>query len=193
MRKLFLVALPVGIAVAIATSLVSSGRERAAAAEARIERARLKRDFSERSGLARGLAPDRLAEWRDEVQALSRWYFDELTAIRNRHPGEPARPSAVDAARGEKKKPSEKELATETRSRIVFPLVGSTPGGAGAFWISDLTLHNPLREPMPLALRYVSGDVRLDRRIGSLFNERLRSTSGRSDAIAVISSFPGGG
>jgi hypothetical protein len=111
MRKLFLVALPVGIAVAIATSLLSSGRERAAAAEARLERARLKRDFSERAGLARGLAPDRLSEWRDEVQALSRWYFDELTAIRNRHPGEPPRPNAVEAARGEKKKPSEKELA----------------------------------------------------------------------------------
>jgi hypothetical protein len=111
MRKLFLVALPVGLAVVLASSLLSSGRERAAAADARLERARLKRDFSERAGLARGLAPDRLSEWRDEVQALSRWYFDELGAIRNRHPGEPARPNAVDAARAEKKKPSDAELA----------------------------------------------------------------------------------
>jgi hypothetical protein len=111
MRKLFLVALPIGIAVAIATSLLSSGRERAAAADAKLERARLKRDFSERAGMARALAPDRLPEWRDEVQALSRWYFDELGAIRNRHPGEPARPTAVEVAREEKKAPSEKELA----------------------------------------------------------------------------------
>lgn len=111
MRKLFLVALPVGIAVAIATAFLSSGKERTAAAEAKLERARLKRDFSERAGLARALAPERLPEWRDEVQALSRWYFDELAAVRNRHPNEPARPSAVEAARAEKKAPSEQELA----------------------------------------------------------------------------------
>jgi hypothetical protein len=111
MRKLFLVALPIGIAVAIATSLLSSGRERAAAADAKLERARLKRDFSERAGMTRGLAADRLPEWRDEVQALSRWYFDELGAIRNRHPGEPPRPTAVEVAREDKKAPSEKELA----------------------------------------------------------------------------------
>jgi hypothetical protein len=111
MRKLFLVALPVGIAVAVAVALLSSGRERAAAADARLERARLKRDFSERAGLARGIAADRLPEWRDEVQALSRWYFDELAAIRNRHPAEPARKNAVEAAGAEKKAPSAQELA----------------------------------------------------------------------------------
>ncbi|MGZ4810217.1 MAG: hypothetical protein ACXV7D_12905, partial [Thermoanaerobaculia bacterium] len=61
--------------------------------------------------------------------------------------------------------PAEKELATEARSRIIFPLVGSTAGASGAFWVSDLTLHNPFREAMPLSLRYVSGDIRLDRRL----------------------------
>lgn len=61
--------------------------------------------------------------------------------------------------------PSEKELATETRSRVVFPLVGSTPGAAGSFWVSDLTLHNPFRDALPVSLRYVSGDIRLDRRL----------------------------
>jgi hypothetical protein len=37
------------------------------------------------------------------VVALSRWYFDELQAIRNRHPDEPARPTGVEAAEAEKK------------------------------------------------------------------------------------------
>jgi hypothetical protein len=111
MRKLLLVALPVGVAVALAAFLVTSQQHAAEASVARLERARLKRDFSERAGLARAIAPDRLPEWRDEIQSLSRWYFDELQIIRNRHPGEPARPSAVEAARAEKKAPGEKELA----------------------------------------------------------------------------------
>jgi len=61
--------------------------------------------------------------------------------------------------------PSQKELATEARSRVVFPLVGSTPGAAGSFWVSDLTLHNAYKDPMELSLRYVSGDIRLDRHV----------------------------
>ena len=59
--------------------------------------------------------------------------------------------------------PAEKDLATEARTRVVFPLLGSTPGAGGTFWVSDLTIFNPFKEPMPLSLRYVSGDVRLDR------------------------------
>jgi hypothetical protein len=111
MRKLLFVALPLGVAIVIVGLLLSSSRDAADASAARHERARLKRDFSERAGLARSLPPDRLPEWRDEVQSLSRWYFDELQVIRNRHPSEPARPSAVEAARGEKKKLAEKDLA----------------------------------------------------------------------------------
>jgi len=111
MRKLLFVALPVGAAVVLVALLLSSSRGAADASAARLERARLKRDYSDRAGLSRAVPPDRLPEWRDEVQALSRWYFDELQAIRNRHPGEPARPNAVEAARAEKKAPSEKDLA----------------------------------------------------------------------------------
>jgi hypothetical protein len=103
MKRLFLVAVPVGLAVVALTLLLSSSRQRADAAEAQRERARLKRDFSERAGLARGIPADRLPEWRDEVAALSRWYFEELSAIKNRHPGEPARPNAVEAAAAERK------------------------------------------------------------------------------------------
>jgi hypothetical protein len=35
----------------------------------------------------------------------------------------------------------------------------------GAFWRSDLTLHNPFKEPIALGLRYVAGDTRIDRRV----------------------------
>lgn len=103
MRKLLLVALPAGLAVLAAVTLLSTLRARSDAAEARVERARLKRDFTERAQVAKTLPPDRLAEWQTEVLALSRWYFGELQAIRNRHPDEPPRPSGVEAAEQEQK------------------------------------------------------------------------------------------
>ncbi len=66
-------------------------------------RARLKRDFSERAGGVRGIAPEQLPQWQAEVAALSRWYFEELSAIKNRFPGEAPRKTGVQAAEEEKK------------------------------------------------------------------------------------------
>jgi hypothetical protein len=109
MRKLLVVVLPVGLAFLAAILLFNSSRAASDAAEARLERARLKRDFGERAQAARAIPPDRLPEWQAEVTALSRWYFDELTAIRNRHPGEPPRPTGVQAAEAEKKGKLKKE------------------------------------------------------------------------------------
>ncbi len=103
MRKLLLVALPAGLVVLAGVTLLQAFRTRGAAAEARIERARLKRDFAERAALAKALPVDRLPEWQAEVQALSRWYFEELQAIRNRHPEEPPRPTGLQAAEEERK------------------------------------------------------------------------------------------
>jgi hypothetical protein len=103
MRKLLFVALPFGLAVLAAVLLVDAMRSRTEAADARLERARLKRDFTERAQAAKAVPPDRPAEWQAEVVALSRWYFDELQGIRNRHPGEPPRPTGVQAAEEERK------------------------------------------------------------------------------------------
>lgn len=114
MRKLLLVALPAGLAVLAAVLLTQAFRTQSATAEARLERARLKRDFSERSALAKALPVDRPAEWQAEVAALSRWYFEELQAIRNRHPGEPPRPTGLQAAEEER----EGKLKAEERAAI---------------------------------------------------------------------------
>lgn len=103
MRKLLVVALPVGLAVLAAILLFTTTRSQSETSEARLARARLKRDFTERAQAIRALPVDRPAEWQTEVAALSRWYFDELTAIRNRHPGEAPRPTGVRAADDEKK------------------------------------------------------------------------------------------
>jgi len=71
--------------------------------------------------------------------------------------------------------PSVEELGMiGDRSRLVFPSAGSLPGANQTYWRSDLTLHNPFKERMPLALRYVSGDVRIDRAVTILGGQTLR-------------------
>jgi hypothetical protein len=71
--------------------------------------------------------------------------------------------------------PTLEELgAIGERSRIVFPSAGSLPGANGAYWRSDLTIHNPLKERMALGLRYVAGDVRIDRAVTILGAQSLR-------------------
>jgi hypothetical protein len=89
--------------VLAAIMLVSALRSRSESADAQLERARLKRDFAERAALAKAMPVAPPAEWQAEVSALSRWYFDELAAIRNRHPKEAPRPTGVAAAAQERK------------------------------------------------------------------------------------------
>jgi hypothetical protein len=103
MKRLLFLGLPLGLAILAAAWALSAFRASGEATEARLERARLKRDFVERAALGRTLPPDRLPEWRDESAALTRWYFDGLSAIRNRFPTEPARPTGLAAAGGDKK------------------------------------------------------------------------------------------
>jgi hypothetical protein len=57
---------------------------------------------------------------------------------------------------------------------MVFPAVGSVPGVNGAFWQSDLTMHNPYREPLFLTLRYVTGERGTDRRLTLAPRQTLR-------------------
>jgi hypothetical protein len=59
----------------------------------------------------------------------------------------------------------EQIAAAGGRSRLVFPIAGSLPGANGSYWRSDLMLHNPHKETLALDLRYVAGDVRVDRGI----------------------------
>jgi hypothetical protein len=70
--------------------------------------------------------------------------------------------------------PTLEELgAIGERSRLVFPSAGSLPGANGAYWRSDLTLYNPRKERMSLGLRYVAGDVRIDRAVTILGGQTL--------------------
>lgn len=104
MKRLLLVAVSAGLALLGAVLLMNSWRSAADLAEARLERARLRREFAERSAMARTLPAQPPDAWREEVGALLRGYLEAMTTVRNRHPAEPPRPSALEAAEGEKRK-----------------------------------------------------------------------------------------
>jgi hypothetical protein len=70
--------------------------------------------------------------------------------------------------------PDKKELVATGLARMVFPAVGSVPGVGGSYWQSDLTIHNPYREPMRVTLRYVAGDNGIDRRLTLAPRQTLR-------------------
>jgi len=88
--------------------------------------------------------------------------------------------------------PKPAELVESSRDRAVFPLVGNHEGIAGARWVSDLTLHNPFREPISMSLRYVAGGVRIDRRVTlaprktMLWPDVAGTLFGTNDAIGTL-------
>lgn len=61
--------------------------------------------------------------------------------------------------------PGEHERVDPGIARAVFPIVGSGEGMGGAYWQSDLTMHNPSRTTIHVTLRYVAADKRIDRRL----------------------------
>lgn len=113
MKKLLVVALPAGILIFGAVAIFSTLRDRGEQGAVLVERAQLKREFVERAAVGRAIAPERIDEWRDEAAALFRWYLQELSSIRNRHPTVPAAQSGAKAAAEERKgKFTEKDKAS---------------------------------------------------------------------------------
>lgn len=103
MRKVFLVAVPMALALILGLWLSSTLRSRGDAADARAERLRLEREFDEKAALLRVLPADRGPQWRDEVNVLLRAHFQSLAELRNRYPRAPAAPTALAAAEGDRK------------------------------------------------------------------------------------------
>ena len=112
MRKVFLLALPLALALLGGVMLMSHLQAREDAFESRAERLRLKREFDERAALLRALPAESAQEWRDEVNVLLRGYLQAVSEVRNRYPRAPAPPSALQAARADRKgKLTEKDRA----------------------------------------------------------------------------------
>ena len=87
MRPFLRVVLPLALAAVAFFLLWRNFHAHGEALSLRAERARIKREFVERAVVARGLAADRQREAAEEGRTLLRWYFDELQAAGNRHPG----------------------------------------------------------------------------------------------------------
>jgi hypothetical protein len=71
--------------------------------------------------------------------------------------------------------PDPKELVSAGVSRMVFPAVGSVAGAGGAYWQSDLTMHNPFREPISVTLRFVTEGRGIDRGLTLQPRQTLRA------------------
>jgi hypothetical protein len=88
--------------------------------------------------------------------------------------------------------PKPDELVESSRDREVFPLVGNHAGIGDARWVSDLTMHNPFREPVSMSLRYIAGDASADRRVTLAPRQTVRwpdvasSLFGMHEAIGTL-------
>ena len=76
-----------------------------------------------------------------------------------------ARPAPLQSYLRRIQLPDEKALAASERASMVFPLIGSAAGASNSFWISDLTLHNPFRDPISVSLRFIAGQRSVDRNL----------------------------
>ncbi|HEX6100778.1 MAG TPA: hypothetical protein VF432_30955 [Thermoanaerobaculia bacterium] len=85
-----------------------------------------------------------------------------------------AKPRAVADYLGLIRLPDKKELVATGLARMVFPAVGSIGGVGDSYWQSDLTIHNPYRDPMRVTLRYVTGNTGIDRRLTLAPRQTLR-------------------
>jgi len=109
------------VALGVGVWLASSWRRASHLAESRVSRERLKREFLERSVVARQLPAEQAREWREEVRGLSRWYAEELAAIRSRYPAARATPVGADAPREKEKEGARAEWQryAEERHRML--------------------------------------------------------------------------
>lgn len=70
--------------------------------------------------------------------------------------------------------PDAKQLVSSGIAQMVFPAVGSIAGLGGSYWQSDLTMHNPFRDPMTVSLRFVGPEKGIDRRLTLAPRQTLR-------------------
>ncbi len=140
--------------------------------------------FDEFDGIPNAIRAQAVAAYLDDCY---RFYRSERgVELWTRLPN--ARPATLATYLKKFRIPAQKDVVTAERQRMVFPLVGSVAGANGTFWVSDLILHNALREPVSVSLRYISGDVRLDRHL----EIAPRQTVTWPDVVRSFFGLPGG-
>jgi len=115
------VLLPLAVLAVAGGFLYSTLRSRSAADAFRLERAQLKRELVERASVLRQLPASRAREAREEARALLRWYFDELSAMRGRHPSYRPEPQGdrLRAKEGDREGAQEWQRYAEERFRAL--------------------------------------------------------------------------
>lgn len=126
--------------------------------------------FDQFDGVTNDLRAQAVSAYIDETYRFHRSHLG--VELWTRKPG--VRPRAVAEYLSLIRLPAAKELVSSGRERMVFPAVGSLEGVGGSYWQSDLTMHNPLRTPIPMTLRYVAGQVSVDRRLTLQPRQTLR-------------------
>jgi hypothetical protein len=133
----------VGVVAALIVALIglvalsNSWRRHTQSEEARLERVERKRQFLERSAVARQFGADRAKDWLAEEQALARWYFDELASIQARHPEDRRAPATV-----EEKDPKRRAELQEWQKYVGERLIMLREGKYQPRWSSaDQGLH----------------------------------------------------
>jgi hypothetical protein len=126
--------------------------------------------FDQFDGVPNDLRAQAVASYLNELYAFS----EDVRGVElwTRRTGVPARPIA--AYTKDIRLPSEKDLVFGVRGRMVFPAVGSIVGVGGSHWQSDLTMHNPFREPLTFSLRFIGGERSIDRRFTMAPRQTLR-------------------
>lgn len=117
-------------------------------------------NFDEFDGVPNSMRAQAVAAYLDDCYRFDRSIRG--VEIWSRHRA--ARPAALSSYLQRIHLPPKSALAHARRARMVFPAVGSMLGANESFWVSDLTLHNPFREPITISLRYV-GESHIDRRL----------------------------
>jgi hypothetical protein len=128
--------------------------------------------FDEFDGVDNTIRAQAVAGYLDDYYSFA--HSSRGVEIWRRKPSAPARLN-LDGYLARIRVPTLKELGTlGARSRLIFPAVGSLEGVGGSYWRSDLTLHNPFTETISLGLRYVSGEVHVDRNVMLLAGQSIR-------------------
>lgn len=117
--------------------------------------------FDEFDGVPNAVRAQAVAAYLDDCYR----YFASIRGVEiwRREPRAKARPLA--AYLRQIRLPAKGSLALAQRARMLFPAVGSTPGANESYWASDLTLHNPFREPISMSLRFIGPAARVDRHL----------------------------
>ena len=141
--------------------------------------------FDEFDGISNTLRAPAIASYLDDTYRFDRVIRGvELWTRRT-----DARPAPMSSYLRRIHVPIESEVLSSARERMLFPLIGSVEGASGAYWMSDLTLHNPFRESIPVSLRFAGAGTRIDRQIRLAPRQTLRLP----DLIRTFFGLPGGG